>query len=119
MPDGERRETRDASGGSFYFTFLSVPFLLIAALLGLTFVHAAPLARHFWNEPGQRSGSPVVASILTGIFFVGVCLHRWRIRQILRTSQIDHALLSEMASMLIWVTAGFCISTVVLLHPLQ
>jgi len=87
-------------------------------VLGLSFAHAVFIAKHYARSDVQRAGNGVIAAILLGIFFLGMCFHRWKTSLLLRIHPTDDAVLSEMNSMLNWATAGLCLLSVLMLHPM-
>ncbi len=104
-------------GSSFYSSVFSASFLSNTAMLGIGFAHALFVARHYAASDISRSNNGAIAAILLGIFFLGICFYRWRARQVLRTHPTDDAVLGEMQSMLSWTINGFCILSILMLHP--
>ena len=114
----ELGRSNSSRGRGSYSSAFSLHFVSNALILTVAFVHALAVAHHYVEIDAHRASNGIVAAIMLGIFFLGVCLHRWRIRQLLRTHPTDEAILSEMNSMVAKATYGFCTLTILILHPI-
>jgi hypothetical protein len=118
MMPPERRGFEFLRASSLYTKSLSGASLLIVGLLVTAFAHAVFEARHYGPSDVQASSKAVFVAMFLVMFTVALWLHRWRVRQLLLSHQIDDAVLREMTSILISLTGGFCILSVLMLHQL-
>jgi hypothetical protein len=91
---------------------------MITALLGMSVADSLFVAKHYADADAHRALRGFAAAIASVIYFLGVCIHRVRTKQVLRTHQTDEAVLRQMTLMLIWATSGFCCMANLLLHPI-
>ena len=103
---------------SFYRSVFSSGFLSNATILAVSFAHAAFVAKHYEALDVHRASNGVVGAILLIIFFLGMCIHRSKTKRVLETHQVDEAVLGEMSSTVTWATNGFCVLSILMLHPI-
>ncbi len=109
----EREKIRISIYASFYKKFFSGWFLGLTFFYALSFWAAGlALRRTYRARPEQASIIYITIFILLASF-TAMCLHRWRIRRLLRWTTIDDAWLGHMG--LIW----FCMSLFINLLAMQ
>jgi hypothetical protein len=116
--DNKQSWSRFWRGNSFYSSVLSLPFMFITFALASTFADAWFFAKNHVDSDANRAIKALAAAIATGTFFLGICIHRLRTKQVLQTHPTDAAVLKQMALALIGTTCGFCFLVALLLHPI-
>jgi hypothetical protein len=93
-------------GATFYRKAVSASFLLLSGMLAVTFFYDLHLLRR--SQDPVNHNALVIAAALPSLF-LGILLHRSRVRQILRKRPADEILLNEMVSFLLTLTFVFCL----------
>ena len=111
----EREKIRVSVYASFYRKFFSGWFLGIMFFYSLSF-WAAGLALRRAGAQAERASSIEMVIFMLACAFAAMCIHRWRIRRLLRWTTIDNAWLGHMG--LIWFVSSLFINLLAL-HELR
>jgi hypothetical protein len=112
----EREKIRVSIYASFYKNFLSGWFLGSTFFYALSFWAAGLALRRAYGTQPERATSVEMLMFMLACAFAAMCIHRWRIRRLLRWTTIDNAWLGHMG--LIWFVSSLAINMLAM-HALR
>jgi hypothetical protein len=104
----EREKIRVSIYASFYRKFFSGWFLGATFFYALSFWAAGLVLRRAYGGHPELTSRIEILILMLACSFGAMCIHRWRIRRLLRWTTIDNAWLGHMG--LIWFCASLFIN---------
>ena len=75
------------------------------------------IARQYVASDPDRASNAIVAAAILVMFFVAICFHWWRTRQLISTHHpIDDLILKEMSRIVSRTTDHVCLFSILVLH---
>ena len=108
----EREKIRASMYASFYRKLFSGWFLGITFFYAMGFWAAGLALRRAYAAQPERASSIEMVIFMLACGFGAMCIHRWRIRRLLRWTTIDNAWLGHMA--MAWISTSIIINLLAL-----